>query len=226
MGLDLSKDWTNTSLTLIRTERPRPAYSRSSQALWFDSERNVIYCFGGDNPIDKENSPPPFDAIWSFTPDGNGGGTWREAVGLAGEKPFPSDIYSAAFGMSAGDNNAGYYLGGFSSERTSPWIPEAITNSGLLRLDFETLTLTNSSGLDMPVDNGVMLNVPVFDSNGVLVAIGGKGSELGVGFDSINVYDKKERKWYSQVAEGDIPRPRSLFCAVAVHGKGHASAEM
>ncbi len=112
----------------------------------------------------KENIPGPFDALWGFTPDGNGGGTWREVLGLVGEKPFPSDIHSAAFGMSASDNNDGYYLRGFISERTSPLVSHSRSNSGLLRLNFATLTLTNSSELSLPVENGALLNVPVFGS--------------------------------------------------------------
>lgn len=223
LGLDLSKDWTNTSLTFIRPKISQISQARNSQALWFDNEKNVIYRFGEDNPRTEDNPPPPSDSIWGFTPDGNGGGTWTEVLGLVGKKPFPSDIHGTSSGMFVSDNNDAYYVGGFISDRTSPQASDTFTNTGLLRLNFETLTLTNSSELGWSVKSGALLNVPAYE---ILVAIGGGSQELGVGFNSIKIFDKKQHKWYEQIAEGDIPRPRSFFCAVGVHGKGHDSFEM
>lgn len=147
-----------------------------------------------------------------------------------GEKPFPSNIHGTSSGMFTSDEKDAYYAGGFISERTSPSGPaKSQINRGLLRLNFETITVTNSSSLGLPFFRGVFLNVPIYGSEGVLLALGGsdvRGDGVAVGLNVIDVFDKKEQKWYQQFAEGDIPHPRTLFCAVGVHGKEHTSFEM
>lgn len=145
-----------------------------------------------------------------------------------GEKFFPSDIHGISSGDFVSDDNDAYYLGGFISSRTSPSVSvsDPLINMGLLTLNFETLTLTNWTELGWSSRGGALLNVPIYGSDGVLVAIGGGTINQSRGFDSIYVFDKKEHKWYSQIAEGDLPRPRFNFCAVGVHGKGHISFEM
>ena len=160
-GIDLSKDWTNASLTFIRTERPRISDTVSAPALLFDNGANWIYRFGGH-------------------------------IGPA----------------------------------TSPSASVEFYNTGLLRFNFKTLTLTNSSELGSPLLGGALLNVPIYGPNGILIVLGGLDNDQRVGFNNISVFDKNEQKWYSQVAEGDIPQPRSLFCAVGVQGKAHATFEM
>lgn len=227
IGIDLSKDWTNASLTPIDTERPSGLYARCGQALWFDDEKNVMYQFGGDNPVQDRFAPPPSDSIQGFTPDGAGRGHWAEIIGLVGEKPFPSDIHSPSSGMFISDDQDAYYAGGFISERTSPSVPNGYRqNFGLLRLNFETIELTNSTSSGLSFFAGGFLNVPFYGSHGVLLAFGGLGDEGAVGFNNISVFDKKEQKWYPQIAEGDIPRSRVRFCAVGVHGTEHKSFEM
>ena len=186
----------------------------------------MIYCFGGDNPRQDRDAPAPSDSIQGFTPDGNGGGNWTEVLGLVG-KPFPSNIHGTSSGMFTSDDKDAYYTGGFISERTSPSVPTGeYANRDLLRLNFENITFTNSSSLALSFYRGVFLNVPVYGSRGVLLAFGGSGDNGPVGLNKIYVFDKKEQKWYNQTAEGDVPRPRDLPCAVGVHGKERKSFEM
>lgn len=225
IGIDLSKDWTNSSVTLVRTERPVSSYS--NQALWFDNGGNIIYCFGGFTPIGYPNTAPAVDSVFGFTPDGNGGGSWKEVIGFVGEKPFPLEIHGVSSGIFASDNSDAYYLGGFISNRTSPTASLEYPNTGLLQLNFETLTLTNSSELGFPIKSGASLNVPGYGAEGVLVAFGGENwPDQGVGLNIINIFDKTKREWHYQIAKGDIPRPRYIFCAVGVQGQGHTSYEM
>lgn len=226
IGIDLSKDWTNTSLTPIYTERPSELPSLGSGALWFDDKKNIIYSFGGDNLYMKYKDVS--DSIQGFTLDGRGGGEWTEVLGLVGKKPFPSDILSPSQGLYTGDINDAYYLGGFISSLSTPRGPdESYANTGLLRINFESLTITNSSGPDLSFNYGALVDVPIYGSNGVLLALGGgAGPENPTGLNSIRVFDKKEYKWYSQSAEGEIPPPRGHFCAVGVYGKGRTSFEM
>lgn len=206
-------------------------YTRSTQALWYDDKQNIIYCFGGDNPIREQSPPPPTDSIQGFTPNDSGSGNWTEVLGVVSKKPFPSNIHGTSSGMFTSDDKNAYYVGGFISDLTSPSDStpgaEAFHNSGLLKLNFEDTTLTNSSSLGLAFDFGVLLNVPSYGSKGVLLAFGGTiNKKAAVGFNKIDIFDKKENKWFSQIAEGDIPNPRKLFCAVAVQGKNYTSFEM
>lgn len=200
--------------------------------MWHDDGKNIIYCFGGDNPGHDQFAPAPTDSVQGFTPNDNDGdgGHWTEVLGFVGEKPFPSNIHGTSSGMFTSDEKEAYYAGGFMSKDTSPSGPaEFQVNSGLLRLNFENITLTNSSSLGLSFFRGVFLNVPIYGSEGVLLAFGGsedRSDGVAVGLNVINVFDKKEQKWYQQFAEGDIPRPRVLFCAVGVHGKENTSFEM
>lgn len=168
------------------------------------------------------------DSMLGFTLDGKGGGEWTEVLGLVGKKPFPSDIHSPSRGMYTGDINDGYYLGGYISSLTTPNGPDLFyNNTGMLRMHFENLTITNSSGPDVLFDFGALVDVPIYGSNGVLLGLGGTNDQDGsIGFNTINVFDKKEYKWYSQIAEGAFPTPREFFCAVGVYGKGRTSFEM
>ena len=190
-----------------------------------DDKRDIVYCFGGDISF-VNNGPPPPESIWNFTPNGKGGGNWTEAIGIDGAKSFPPGIIRPSAGAASSDDDDAYYLGGFISERTSTTVSSISDNTGLLRFGFENQTLMNSSELGLPFTPGALLNIPIYGSNGVLVALGGGDESHYVSFNNITVYDKKEQKWYSQIAEGEIPQPRSYFCAVGVQGKGRTSFEM
>lgn len=214
------------------SERPSGLNSFNLEALWFDDQRNVIYCFGGDNDfMTYKNSS---DCIQSFTPDDKGGGEWMEILGPVGKKPFPSDIHGVSNGKFTSDTNEAYYLGGNVGERSSPsGMENTYYNFGMLKLNFENLTFTNSSYLELsdPLKpnfgyGGVLLNVPIYGSEGVLLDFGGGRDEFFEGFNRINIFDKNQNKWYYQIADGDLPRPRSHFCAVGVHEKNYTSFEM
>lgn len=215
----------------MQTERPSTLYSRSSQALWYDDEKNIIYAFGGDNPVAEQFPPPISDNLQGFIPDDNGGGVWTEVLGVVGRKgPFPSNMHATSAGKFTIDDKNAYLLGGFTSERTSPSsstpVSEAFHNPGFLTFNFENTTLTNSSSSGLPFESGVLLNAPVYGSDGVLLYFDGGNKDLNLGFNNIGIFDKMERKWFFQTADEEIPRPRDLFCAVGVQEKNQNSFEM
>lgn len=147
-GIDLSKDWTNSSLKMIQTDRPFDPAALNSEALWYDNKSSTIYCFGGDKSfatnILRSIEPPP-DSIWRFRPNGKGGGAWYQVLGPI-SRPFPNDIHRISNGKSASDGNSAYYLGGFRSSETSLGLPNPrFPSRGLLVFDFDTLIMTNSS---------------------------------------------------------------------------------
>ena len=225
-GLDLSKDWTNSSIEMIQTERPSDSPGLLGEALWYDSKRNTIYCFGGSRSwaTDALHSlgPPP-DSIWGFMPNGEGSGVWHQVLGPV-SAPFPSEIHRVADGVSASNGSTAYYLGGYGSWETSlSFLPQnRWTSPGLLIFDFDTLTMTNSSDdgyiSSQTKHAGAMIDIPIYGNNGVLVVFPEDRGGQTVGFNNITLYDKNSNRRYSQVASGDIPELRRSYCAVGIKG--------
>lgn len=231
-GLDLSKNWTNSSVTLIRTVRPSDSLALSSASLWHDDKRDIIYCFGGD--IAGGNTVSP-DSIWGFKPNGGGGGAWYEVLGPTSTTPFPQNIHRISTGASAYDGRSAYYLGGFASSETSQFYQSSRSPSpGLLTFDFDTHLMTNSSdgGYTTAVWGGIhynraaMINIPTFDDNNLLMILPSGRDRLDFAFNNVTLFDKKNKKWYSQLTSGDIPKPRSYFCAVGIQEEGNLNFEM
>ena len=227
-GIDLSKDWTNASLIRVRNQEPRPFSTRARKVLWYDERAGVIYGFGGQQNMWGIFNVTPEESIWGFQENLDGKAAWNQVVGVDSAISFPSDIFGTARGKSCSDEKIGYYLGGIIWPGSSPKASNLWFNRGLLRFDFETLQLTNSSELGFQSDPGALMNVPIFGPNGVLIALGGGVSPAASpsSLDRINIFDKEQQKWHYQIAEGDIPSPRRYYCAVGVQGKGHESFEM
>ena len=239
IAIDLTQDWTNSTLTMMTIERPPLALALKKQTLWWDDTNGTIYCFGGEKSSLPPNNdiPTPQESIWGLRPDTNGTGNWIEYVGPTSEKPFPQNILRPAFGSSGDDGENGYFFGGYIDYKTSPSaadVARAQAAPGLLTFNFGSLTLTNDTNVAMRVQSstwvtpGVMLHSPFYGSSGILLAIGGDVGPLEAGgpFNNISVFDLGSRKWYYQAATGTIPSQRSNFCAVAAQGKDNASFEM
>lgn len=73
--------------------------------------------------------------------------------------------------------------------------------------------------------SGVMVAVPSFGIDGILIVLGGGDLPSG-GFNLITIYDSHAESWYSQTATGDIPEPRTGFCAVGAQGGDSSTFEM
>ena len=200
--------------------------TRSYEALWLDKRAEVIYCFGGTQPDwNIRDNATLFESIWSLQTNAGNGASWREVIGPASARPSPRDTLGTFDGMFCSDNKMGYYLGGYISSLTSWRTSDFFPNRGLLRFDFQTLKLTNSSELGFEVALNALVNVAPFD---VLIALGGGVTQAASPIDlhRINIFDKANQKWHFQIAEGDIPSPRDSYCAVGVQGHGHDSFEM
>ena len=241
IAIDLSTSWTNSSLSLISTDRPAGALPLNRQSLWWDEKHKAIYCFGGEksygNPIGNSYSTPP-ESIWKFTPDSNGkgSGNWTEAVGPASTHTFPSDLVRVAGGISAHDDSNAYYLGGYVSAATSPKV-NFLNNAGLfdipglLNFDFDSLDLSNSTAgggyasqykSGNWLDIGAMLSAPKFGPDGIFILLGGQENA----FNNVTIFDKQTQTWHTQTTTGAIPAPRTLFCAVVVQNNSTQSIEM
>ena len=225
-GLDLSKNWSNSSLVLTRTRRPANALSLSGQALWFDEKRNLIYCFGGFRTFTTDSVLPPFESIWAFTLDGRGSGKWKEVLGPTGTKVFPSNIVRPYSGGFCNDESSGYYVGGFVNNRSTRSVTTEKLSRGLLTFRFNDFQLTNTSDGNYErslqrneiFGSGKMVNIPSFGTGGIVILLGEGNPTQVISFNNITIYDKTEQKWYSQVASGALPEPRSDFCIVGIPG--------
>lgn len=199
----------------------------SGQALWFDEKRNVIYCFGGFRTFVVDSlDPTPFESIWAFTPDGRGSGSWKEVLGPTGTQVFPSDIVRPFYGGFCNDESSGYYVGGFVSTQSTRSVTSENASRGLLTFSFDDFHITNTSdgnyGRSLrrkPMfGSGKMVNIPKFGSGGIIVLLGEGNPSQVISFINITIYDKTEQKWYSQLASGTLPEPRSDFCIVGIPG--------
>ncbi|MCJ1424672.1 hypothetical protein MMC29_002560, partial [Sticta canariensis] len=242
-AIDLLKDWTNSTLRLVQTTRPPDAIALSSEALWFDDKHNSIYCFGGMRSF--ATTPlaglgPPIESVWGFKLNDQGTAAWDQVLGPVSKTPFPPNLHRIARGMSASDGNRAYYLGGFFSGETSPSSSDMdardrAPSPGLLIFDFNTLTFTNSSDggyltpriprrTDWPA--GAMIHMPTYGDEGILGILPSGRDRQDFAFNNITLYDKKTQKWYSQTTSGDIPEPRSYFCADGVGGDENNTFEI
>ena len=71
-----------------------------------------------------------------------------------------------------------------------------------------------------------MITIP-YGESGLLLILGDNSNLRKVSaFNNHTLYDKKFQKWYSQTAFGEIPEPRSHFCAVGIIGTTNSSFEM
>ena len=201
----------------------------SGQALWFDEKRNLIYCFGGFTTSALYSyDPTPFESIWAFTPDEKGTGSWKEVLGPTGTDTFPLGIRRPYHGGFCSDESYGYHVGGFASSRSTRLLDNesAIVSRGLLKFDFGALKITNTSdgdyGRSESVDHGTgsgkVVNVPIYGAGGIVILLGEGNPTHVISFNNITIYDKTEQNWYSQLAFGDLPEPRSDFCIVGIQG--------
>ena len=166
--------------------------------------------------------------MWAFNPDGKGTGSWKEVLGPTGTDVFPSGIRRPFYGGFCSDGSYGYYVGGYASNRSTRLleIETAIISHGLLKLDFGDLKITNTSDGDYGrsqsfvhvAGSGKVVNVPTYGTGGIVILLGEGDPNQVISFNNITIYDKTEQNWYSQLAFGDLPEPRSDFCIVGIQG--------
>lgn len=139
----------------------------SGGILWPDEVNKCFYQYGGEF---SDGSPTEF-GMWTYDVLND---KWNQTEYTSGGV---SPIHRASFG--AGTHiegmGLGFYFGGWMNNQTSPdWTGIAVATSDLVRFEYNTGTLSNTSG---PPDNvgraeGQMVYLPVSDS-GLLVYFGG-----------------------------------------------------
>ena len=190
--------------------------------LWADNVNKRFYLFGGE----YFQTPPSAYKLLSY-----------DAIYNQWDSFGPPSISISAVawgaGVSISERGEGYYLGGWTSNTTTPgYTGDPVATNSLIKYDMDTNVWTQNSGPDaMLRAEGVMVYIPASD-RGLLVYFGGilqaNSSYPMVGSPMSNIYihDLASSKWYVQNATGDIPEMRRRFCAGATWAEDQSSYNM
>jgi hypothetical protein len=214
--IDLSKDWTNSSVPIHYVEKPSDFYPIKTPALWWYPRSKTMISFGGEPFFDT----PQY--IWAFSPDDNGGGSWLEKYGP--KDPLWNTFSRPGQALVAASPATGYSLGGTEMSFDTNG-PESWAVPGMVTFDFLTGTWNNITTTGAYSQNGFGLSggahyVPTFGKAGILVFIGGQvppsdqlpSTPTLRPMEQITIFDIFSQGWYSQNATGDIPQQRMDFC--------------
>ncbi|KAJ4410573.1 hypothetical protein N0V85_003949 [Neurospora sp. IMI 360204] len=226
LSIDLTEDWTSDSVRFDSTSKPTGAANLDGGGIWVDETQGVLYTgFAGIKSNFGDNANQP-QGLWSFKPDGKGGGTWQNLNSTADktftEKPRPFK------GKTASGNGVGYFLGGFDGWSTNESDFREGPVSGLLTYDFASKKAINTSvslaSTQGSEQFGSMLYVPNFGKKGILVSVGGYLGGLQtddsnarlVSMDTARIFDIDSNAWFEQSTSGTSPRPRQEYCMAGV----------
>ena len=188
--------------------------------LFYDKPRNKISRYGGW-PYEESDFP---SILWS-SDAGTNNVNWKNETppatdGLSADSPGP---FASAHAYT---NTTFYNFGG--NVVTPNALPNMTVLSGLVTRNLVAEDWTNST-TNIPNQSQYrtqarMVHAPKFGTEGYLVVVGGEsppteasfyetGSSL-VDMATITLYDIGSGTWFTQTATGEVPPPRSEFCAV------------
>ncbi|KAK3325731.1 hypothetical protein B0H66DRAFT_529755 [Apodospora peruviana] len=204
--------------------KPSGAPCLKNGGIWVDDQNKQLYTgFAGVSSLLGDGAYYP-RGLWSFSPDGTGGGSWRNLNGTADEiftnQPRPFD------GSVASGDGSGFFLGGVLGDDTN--IPNPITGVLTYNLSSQKITpiLDSGSSTIERVQKGGMLYIPNFGNTGILISAGGEGGGgLGLvsgsstklkSLEKVQIFNPDDREWYEQKTSGSHPAPRKEFCIAGV----------
>jgi hypothetical protein len=178
------------------------------------------------------NAPQAYPlGIWSFTPDGKGGGIWNDTINSKGS--FWKQITRPYNGLMAFGAGVGYVLGGASTYQTSPETEslgrEIVPLGGLVKFDMTSKDLSNSTVTGTrstgKIQMGGMHYIPSFGPKGLFIVMGGD-QPTGINddlfdFNTVSILDPDSGQWYDQIITGNAPQPRKEFCVAGVESNNH-----
>ncbi|KAK3994750.1 hypothetical protein QBC44DRAFT_367269 [Cladorrhinum sp. PSN332] len=214
-SIDLRKDFTNDSVALRSTTKPAETPSLKNGGIWVDHNNSILYTgFAGTESSFGDDIKYP-QGLWSFTPDGTGGGFWENLNKTA--DPSFVDLPRPYMGQVASGNGLGFFLGGFVGNESGKYTAlSSLTTYNLASHELTNLTVTGVSNRGLEQMGG-MIYIPNFGNQGILVNMGGdqdgrvEADDL-ISFRRIQVYDPENQRWFEQKATGEIPQPRKEFC--------------
>lgn len=232
LTLDLTKSWQIASPALKQLPQPSGPPPVSNGFLW--SSFQSLFLYGGEFSSEPTTSPVPF-ALWEYN---IGSSSWQEhsdptTSGGANSGPAGEPVQRAAegAGVSVAGLGRGWYFGGhLDPYTTAGWaqsVPRIYTKS-LLQYTFPGSgnapadgTWTNitgggsqsSAGFPERAD-GVLVYVPGFGDQGILVGLAGGTADTFTELNVIDVFDIATSMWYKQSTAGPTPKIRVNPCAV------------
>lgn len=133
--LDLTTAWTNASVPIVAISKDS-ATALNDKILWTTPDGKQAYLWGGDlsalTIYSGEQAPPA--ELWRFSTDGTGSGSWSQ---VAPESTFSVPVRQES-GSSTSIKDAGYYIGGDSSQNSDPSLEgkPVVPQSGLTSFNF------------------------------------------------------------------------------------------
>ncbi|KAJ9659749.1 hypothetical protein H2201_007185 [Coniosporium apollinis] len=180
-------------------------------------------------------STTPDLALWKFTADGAGGGSWSKR--LPSDPAAFSNLTRPYGATVATGEEVGYALSGVMTSHSDPGFDgDGVPLLGLVSFNMTSGAWRNDSSIGYSSNGmglwGHMQYVPGFGIDGLLVMFGGQSISPDlyqpgtfsnanpefIPFDNITIYDPASRTWHSQATTGEHPSPRDSFCAVGVQG--------
>ena len=215
LSIDLSKNWTNATVTINSNYKPSGVPNLNTGSLWYHKQEDLLYAGFAGVPSLFNSAPDPPQSLWSFKPDGSGSGTWNEVLNPSASAW--TGFTRPVFGLQAYGSDSGWCLGGYSSIDRIQLIP------GMVEFDMTSKSLTNLSASGYNVNGtiaqGAIHYVPSFGPNGMLVVMGGhtKNDVAGlVDFGIVSAYDPAKHEWFNQTTTGNKPAPREDFCTAGI----------
>ncbi|KAI0015903.1 hypothetical protein F4780DRAFT_37919 [Xylariomycetidae sp. FL0641] len=248
LTLDLTKSWDIGSPALTGLPRPSGPPAVSLGYLWNDLDH--LWLYGGEFSDTPAVEPSPVStwmydigsSSWEeFQNPKTSAGNYSEPAGQ------PIQRAAEGAGVSVPELGLSWYFGGHLDWATTPgWsnqVPRVYldsllefttpgyANSGVNSLHasgapeggaYRNITqggIQNSGGFTERAD-GVLVYVPGWGPNGILLGLGGGvvgddgTTDAFASMTTIDVYDIESSEWYHQVTTGDAPQVRVNPCAV------------
>ena len=118
--LDMTYSWTNDSVTFTSLNKTASGNPVLNDALLFPVSDNYqsFFQFGGDSSYLIDGNGPPQVALWQFTNNGGGNGSWSKFN--TGDGSGFWNITRPARALAATVDNTFFMLGGVEDRESSP----------------------------------------------------------------------------------------------------------
>lgn len=227
LSIDLSQTWSNSTVTIHSTSKPKGVPNLMYPSLWYDKQADLLYSgfTGRASSFGDAPKPPPF-SLWSFKPDGTGSGSWNEVIDSG--SPVWDSVTRPCEPMMAFGSDSAYVLGGVENSQTAlaaASLEHDIPIPGLIQFNMTTKKFSNSTAggysFNGTAEKGAMHYVPSFGPDGLFFVLGGddfwhSDAESLTDFDTISIYDPSSQRWFNQTTTGNIPQPRKEFCVAGI----------